>query len=71
MFNVHYQYLLLCLFGWPSGIVLGNLIANLFWMPLQWAGLHLKLRAHSRHMHDRFDKLEEMVRELQPRDDDQ
>lgn len=48
-------YVLLVLFGWPGGIVLGNLLANIFWLPVQWAGLHLKMAAHHAAVHSRLD----------------
>lgn len=45
---MHLMSILLTLFGWPGGILLGNLLANFFWMPLQWAGIHLRLESHLR-----------------------
>lgn len=52
---------LLVLFAWPAGIVVGNLIASVLWLPVQWAGLHLKLAAHHVELHDRLDKIENML----------
>jgi hypothetical protein len=57
-------HVLLILFGWPAGIVLGNLMANVFWLPIQWAGLHLKLAAHARALHDRLDSQDAALEEL-------
>lgn len=48
---------LVTLFAWPAGILLGNLLANLVWLPVQWLGLHLKLSAHNGSIHARFDEL--------------
>lgn len=45
---------LLVLFTWPSGIVVGNLIASLMWVPVQYVGVHLRLQAH-------LDELREML----------
>ena len=45
---MHPSSILLTLFGWPAGILVGNLIANVIWIPLQWAGIHLRLKAHLR-----------------------
>jgi hypothetical protein len=39
---------LLTLFGWPGGILVGNLIASVVWVPLQWLGIHLHLKSHLR-----------------------
>lgn len=54
---MHLTSILLTLFGWPAGIVLGNLIANVFWVPLQWIGLHLKLESLHRPTHDKLDAI--------------
>ena len=35
--------------------MLGNLLANVLWLPVQWAGLHLKLTAHHAAVHARMD----------------
>lgn len=48
-------YILVTLFSWPGGIVLGNVLANLFWMPLQWLWLRFKLAAHHGAIHERLD----------------
>jgi hypothetical protein len=53
--------LVVILFAWPAGIVVGNLIASFLWLPVQWTGLHLKLAAHHGALHDRFDKLEALL----------
>lgn len=53
--------LLLVLFGWPGGILLGNLLANVVWIPIQWTWLHLKLAEQHRHLHARIDGLEEKI----------
>lgn len=45
---MHLHTILLTLFGWPGGILLGNLLANIVWVPLQWAGIRLHLQAHLR-----------------------
>lgn len=45
---MHLHAILLTLFGWPGGILLGNLIANVVWIPIQWAGIHLRLESHLR-----------------------
>lgn len=47
--------ILVTLFAWPAGILIGNLIANLAWLPVQWAGLHLKLAAHHAEIMERLD----------------
>lgn len=54
----HFLDVLHTLFGWPAGIVLGNLIASLAWLPIQWVGLHLKLKSHQSALHARLDVLE-------------
>jgi hypothetical protein len=54
---MHLGYIFLTLFAWPAGIVLGNLIANFFWLPVQWTGLHLKLAAHHGKVHDKLDDI--------------
>lgn len=38
--------ILVTLFGWPGGILLGNLLANVFWLPLQYTALHMRLAVH-------------------------
>ena len=53
--SIHWHYLLVTLFAWPSGIVLGNLIANVSWLPVQWIGLHMKLQGHHMQVHDKLD----------------
>lgn len=50
--------LLVILFAWPAGIVVGNLIANLVWLPVQWVGLHLKLASHHGAIHDHLTAIE-------------
>lgn len=45
---MHLKIILLTLFGWPAGIVLGNLLASIAWVPVQWAGVHLRLESHLR-----------------------
>jgi len=47
----------LTLFRYPDGIVLGNLLASLLWLPLQWLGIHLRLKGHQVELHARFDEL--------------
>jgi hypothetical protein len=37
---------LLILFGWPNGIVLGNLLASLIWAVPALIHLHVKLNRH-------------------------
>jgi hypothetical protein len=59
--SIHYAYILLTLFGWPAGIVLGNLLANLFWLPIQYLGLHLKLATHHDALHARLDSIERLL----------
>lgn len=54
---------LVTLLGWPAGILLGNLIANVFWVPVQYAGLHLKLSAHHGAIHERLDAIERLLDE--------
>ena len=49
--------ILAALFAWPAGIVLGNLVANLFWLPLQWLGLHFKLKSMHGLTHDKLDAI--------------
>jgi hypothetical protein len=67
----HHLYLIfLTMFAWPAGIVLGNLMASLLWVPVQWAGIHLRLTAHNAAMQARMDahdaKLTEIIRRLSP-----
>lgn len=74
-------HILAVLFAWPAGIVLGNLIANIFWLPVQWLGLHAKLATHHAALHAKLDLLMGRLDEcpgcghrwseadLQPRDD--
>ena len=41
---MHFHYLFVTLFGWPAGIVLGNLLASVMWASLfEW-----RLRIHHR-----------------------
>lgn len=53
----HIFDVLAVLFGWPGGILLGNLLANVFWVPLQWLGLHLKLEALHGPTHEKLDAI--------------
>ena len=53
--------LLIILFGWPAGIVVGNLLANLVWLPVQWVGLHLKLAAHHNALHGQLARIEHLL----------
>lgn len=53
----HVWLILVVMFAWPAGIVVGNLIANVVWLPVQWLGLHLKLAAHHGAIHDRLDAI--------------
>jgi hypothetical protein len=53
--------LLVILFAWPAGIVVGNLIASVFWLPIQYLGLHLKLAAHHDALHDHLDAIEHLL----------
>lgn len=55
---------LLILFGWPTGILVGNLLASTLWVPLQWLGIHLKLRAHRRDLHARMDVQDQALEEI-------
>jgi hypothetical protein len=54
----HALDVLVTMFGWPAGIVLGNLIANVAWLPLQWLGLTIKLKSHHSALHERLDEIE-------------
>jgi hypothetical protein len=54
-------YILLTLLGWPSGILLGNLLANFVWLPIQYLGLHLKMAAHHAAVHGRLDEQDTML----------
>lgn len=47
--------LMLTLFHWPDGIVVGNLLASFLWVPLQWLGMHIRLEAHTAATHKRLD----------------
>lgn len=39
------------LFSWPNGIVVGNLIASVLWVPATMIHLHRKIdRNHAAHM---------------------
>lgn len=49
--------ILVTLFGWPAGILLGNLLANVFWMPLQYIALHVRLSVHHGALHDKLDDI--------------
>lgn len=49
------------LFHWPDGIVVGNLIASLLWIPVQWTGMHLRLKAHSAATHARLDAQDDVL----------
>lgn len=43
--------ILVTLFGWPNGIVVGNLIASALWAAPALAHLHIRLtRQHRAHM---------------------
>ena len=53
--------ILIILFGWPAGIVLGNLLASVCWLPVQWVGLNLKLATHHSALHTRLDRLEHLL----------
>lgn len=51
------HHVLVTLFAWPAGILLGNMLANFAWLPVQWFGLHLKLSAHHAAMGARMDAI--------------
>lgn len=55
---------LLVLFAWPAGIVLGNLLANVCWLPIQWLGLHLKLKQHHDDTHGHLDTQDALLAEI-------
>lgn len=55
--HIHFAYIIITLFGWPAGILLGNILANLAWLPVQWFGLHLKLASHHGALHARLDEV--------------
>lgn len=42
------KHFLLTLFGWPDGIVVGNLIASALWAAPALAHLHWKINRHHR-----------------------
>lgn len=45
---MHYHYFFYTLLGWPSGIILGNLLASIVWSALfEW-----RLRAHTKRTTD-------------------
>jgi len=48
-------------FDWPSGVVIGNLLASLLWVPVQWLGIHARLAAHRAAMHDRLDEQDKYI----------
>jgi len=55
---------LLVLFSWPGGIVVGNLLANFAWLPVQYLGLHLKMAAHHAALHARLDDQDTALSEI-------
>lgn len=38
------------MFGWPTGNVIGNLLASALWAPLAFVHLHIKLNRHRREL---------------------
>jgi hypothetical protein len=57
----HLCAILVTLFGWPGGILLGNLLANMAWVPLQWLGIHLRIKSAHSGLHARLDGLEALL----------
>lgn len=49
-------------FDWPTGVVIGNLLASLLWVPVQWIGIRIRLAAHHAEVHDRLDAQDEYMR---------
>lgn len=63
---MHYHYIVSTLLAWPSGILLGNLLANIVWSAIfEW-----RLRAHTKRTREHFaafakrleDKTEDEIR---------
>ena len=65
----HLELIFLTLFAWPAGIVLGNLLASLLWVPIQAFGIQLRLRAHHKEMHARLDSQDTYILERFDRQD--
>ena len=50
-------------FDWPNGIVIGNLLASVLWVPVQWFGVKVRLAAHHAEVHARLDDQDSYIRE--------
>lgn len=64
MWDHHLTLVLYTMFGWPAGIVLGNLMASVLWVPIQWAGIQVKLREHHNAVHARLDAQDGVLAEI-------
>jgi hypothetical protein len=56
----HHSVILSCLhdlFGWPSGILLGNLV----WLPVQYAAIAWRLARHHRAVHGRLNNQDDAL----------
>lgn len=58
------SHVLFILFAWPSGIILGNLLASFAWLPVQYLGLHIKMAAHHTALHARLDAQDAVLAEI-------
>jgi hypothetical protein len=50
-------------FDWPTGVVVGNLLASVLWVPVQWFGVKVRLAAHHKEVHDRLDAQDDYIRD--------
>lgn len=48
-------------FDWPNGVVIGNLLASMLWVPVQWFGIHVRLAAHHAEVHKHLDDQDEFI----------
>ena len=62
--NHHLTIILYTMFSWPAGIVLGNLMASVLWVPIQWFGVQVKLREHHIAVHARLDDQDAVLAEI-------
>lgn len=67
----HVADVFLTLFRYPDGIVVGNLVASVLWIPVQWLGTHLLLRRHARKVGSMLDEHHHRLARLQRYHDSQ
>jgi len=51
------MHFLSTIFSWPNGIVVGNLLASVLWVPVGAAGTYLIERHHHKKLHAKLDAI--------------